>query len=314
MELLPLSWIVLGVLLVLSIGMLVYFQTTAIQERAVLRFSTQVGLPLVSDAVSVAVRWHVRVRGSAMFGGGLIGLVVSAVVLFTNPSLGSAAFIWLVVSPAILTGMAISDVVTSLRSSLFRQRDGTPRIARPTATTQRDYVTAWRLRLGPACELAAGILCVFGIALGAAGRIDARAFLTGPAFPFLALSLAVWLASAGAQRRILRQRQPVADTLELAWDDAFRGETLRSLRMFQTLVGWLAVAAAALGILQAFDALTGSQTGTNWGLQLFTWGWLAIIVIFENGRARTQFRARLWPDLSAIAEDRTTPVSRPSGE
>jgi len=307
MFLLALTWVVLGAIAIVVIVMMICVNTAAFRDRAVLRFSSQVGLPLVSDAVSVAVRWHIRVRGSVMFGGGFVGLVVSAALLFTNPSLGSATFVWLIVTPAVLAGMAIGDIVMSLRGSLFRQRDGAPRIARPTATTLRDYVTPWRLRLAPACELAAGILCVVGITLGAAGRIDQRTFLTGPALPSLALSLVVWLASTGAQRRVLRQRQPVADTLELAWDDAFRGETLRSLRMLQTLVGLLAVAAAALGILQALDARTGAQWGSNEGLQFFTWGWLATIVIFGNGRARTQFRERLWPDLTAIIEDRTAP-------
>ncbi|MES2093644.1 MAG: hypothetical protein V4531_07520 [Actinomycetota bacterium] len=305
MFLLTLTWILLDVLLLTCGGLLINAQSSGFRDREALRFATDVGLPLVSDTVHDAVRRHVRVRASAMAVGGTVGLVVSAAVLLASPSLGSASFVWLITAPAILSAMATVEVAVSLRESLFRHRDGVPRVARSSAPTLADYVSLWRLRLAPVCELVAVILCAVGVALGILGSIDLAAFLGGAALPFLLVSLVVAAASMVAQRRILRESQPVSDTLELAWDDAFRGETLRGLRMVQSLIAWLAVAAAGLGILQALDALVGTNWGTGAGPQLFTWGWLFIFAAFTFGRARTQFRARLWPDVAGITEGRS---------
>jgi hypothetical protein len=303
---LTLSWIVIGALALVWVAVLLSVQTSAYLDRTTLRFGTGIGLPLVNDEVAAAVRRHLRIRTSANGTGALLGLVVAGALLFVAPSLGSRSFTWLVVVPAVLTGMSAAEVLSALRESRFRHRADSTRIARSTATTLKDYVSPWRLRLAPAFQILAGVLCAIGLGLGAAGRIDATTFLRGAAIPFFALSLVVTLASMVAQRRILLRPQPVADTLELAWDDAIRAETLRGLRLAQTLVAWLAAAAAVFGMLQALDALAGTTWSTGIGPQAFVWGWLAITSLFSYGGARTRFRVRLWPDLAAIGAGRTS--------
>jgi hypothetical protein len=301
-----LAWILIGALALTMAVLLISTRRPANLHRATLRFGTAVGLPLVTDEVAASVRRYLRTRTTAHVTGALIGLMVSALLLFAIPSLGSGAFTWLIASPSLLIGITVAGVIHTMRESLFRQSRDSPRIARSTATTLRDYVSPWRLRLAPVCVILAAVLCAVGLGLGAAGWIDATTFLRGAALPFFALSLVVTLASTSAQRRILLRPQPVADTLELAWDDAFRAETLRGLRLAQSLVAWLAAATAVFGMLQALDALAGTTLITGVGAQVFLLGWLPITFIFSYGRARTRFRERLWPDLATIGVGRTS--------
>lgn len=295
-----LTWASIGALALITVVMLFFGRTARYQERLVLRFWQRIGLPLETDQIAGAVRRRISHRSTAQSTGTLVGLLVSALALILNPSLASLTFMWLFALPAVLTCMAAGDLVLSLRSSLFRRHPDAARLARSSATTLRDYVSGWRLHLAPVFILISGALCGCGVALGALGAIDLRHFVLSTAFPLLALSILVLLAGMAMERRILRRSQPAADTLELAWDDAFRAETFRALRLFETIVAWLALAASGIGILQGIDALAGTVWSTGLGPQLLIWGYLATLGVFSVGRAQTQFRYALWPDLAKV--------------
>ena len=296
---LVLSWVVIGALVLFLGAMFGYSRTPRSQARAILSFSKQVGLTTGADEVSTVLGRFMKQRTSSMYAGSLLGLMVSAVILALNSPLVASIFVWLIVLPAVLTGMATGAAIYSLRESLFPQRDGLARIARPSATTARDYVSPWRLRLAPIFQIVAAILCAAGLLLGAGGRIDLATFLSGPALPFFVVSLVVTLAGTLATRRILLRRQPVAESSELFWDDAVRAETLRGIQMGLTIVAWFAVSATVLGMLQAADTLSGSHWSLGLGLQPFAWGTLGISAIFAVRGARAHFRQRLWPDFGA---------------
>jgi hypothetical protein len=296
---LALNWLIIGVFVSLFVVMLFLLQTGRYQQKLVLSFRQTVGLPLNTDDMALAIWRRIKSRNSAMFGGALVGLLLSALVLFFNPSLGSTSFPWLVAIPALLTGMTALDVGVALRYSLFRRRDDAPRLARATATALSDYVSPWRLRLAPWFVLAAVVLYAIGAFLGSIGSIDREAFSRSAALPLLAVAVLVLGLGMAAERKILQQTQPVADELELAWDDAFRAITFLALRGLETIVAWLAVGAIGLGMLEGLDATTGASWGTGLGSQLFLWGFLTSTAIFSLGRARTHFRHRLWPNLVA---------------
>ncbi|MCI4658844.1 hypothetical protein [Cryobacterium zhongshanensis] len=297
------TWICLGALALLALGSLLYARTERSRDRAFLQFWQKAGLPVQSDDIARAIRTRLRARNTAAFVGGLFGLLVSAVVLVIQPSLASPVFIWLVVVPATLISVSALGVAASLRESLFRPPADAPRLARPTIVTLSDYVSPWRLRAAPLLVLLSFVLTIAGILLGLTGTVDLGAFLASPALPVLALASAVLLVGSAASRRVLTHTQPATTELELAWDDAFRAETFRSLLLFQTIIAWLAAGAVSLGILGGWDALRGTTWSIGLGPQIFNWGYLAILLWFSIGNATDRFRRRLWPDLAVSPAD-----------
>lgn len=254
-----------------------------------------------SDAVATAVRLRLSSRASAALWGGTLGLVGSAAAFALQPSLGSASYIWLVALPALLFGATALDLSVSLRNSLFRPPAGVDFVTRPRVTTMSDYVTPWRLLIAPLCVVVAAALCIGGVILGALHVIGRDSFIASGALWMFVFSAIVLVASLAVERRVLGQPQPATDTLELAWDDAFRADTLRMLRYSTTLVSWLAVAAAANGIFKGMDELAGTSFSSGIGSLLFTPGFLAVVLAFDAGRARSHFRHRLWPDLAEVS-------------
>ena len=293
------TWICLGALALLAIGLLLYARSTRSRDRVFLQFWQKAGLPVQSDDIARAIRTRLRARTTAATVGALLGVLVSAAVLLIRPSLASPAFIWLVVVPATLISIPALGVVSTLRESLFRPPADAPRLARPTIVTLSDYVSPWRLRAAPLLVLLAFALTIAGVLLGLTATVDLGVFLGSPALPVLALASAVLLAGSAASRRVLTHTQPATTELELAWDDAFRAETLRSLLLFQTIIAWLAVGSATLGILNGWDALRETTWSVGLGPQIFNWGFLAILLWFSIGSATGRFRRRLWPDLTA---------------
>jgi hypothetical protein len=295
---LVLMWIAMALLTVLACYVLLRMRSTSYRQRIAVRFWRKVGLPMATDEMASAISRRVGYQGSAAPVGGLAGLLPCAVALYLDPSLGSSTFIWLVLLPATLTGMAAFEVGFSLRNTLFQPSKESSRLARPRATTVSDYVSPWRLRIAPIFGLAAVVLCGGGLVLGQVGVIDQGTFVRSPALVMLAVTLIVLLLGMAAERRILRHRQSATDTLELAWDDAFRAETFRALRMFESIVAWLAVAVAGAGVLEGLDAVAGTSWSLEAGSQLFAWGYLATLCLFTFGRAQNYFRHRLWPEFS----------------
>ena len=295
---LVLTWIVMALLTVLASYLLLRMRSATYRQRLVAPFWRKVGLPMATDEMAEAVSRRIGSYGTGAPAGGLAGLLGCAVALYLNPSLGSLPFIWFVLLPATMIGIVAFEVGFSLRSSLFQQDRESARLARPRATTVSDYVSPWRLLLAPVFVLAAIVLCACGVVLGQVGVIDTGTFIGSPALVMLAVALVVFFFGMSMERRVLGHRQPATDTLALAWDDAFRAETLRLLRMFETDMAWLAVAAAGRGVLLGLDAVAGTSWSLGVGDQLFVWGCLATQWLFTFGHAQSYFRYRLWPEFS----------------
>lgn len=290
-------WAIHAILALFLIGGLVTLSRSSYRRKLAFRFSQTVELPLVTDAIAAAAESRILKRSVAMMAGGLVGALASAGVIYLNPTPASAATIWLLPLPLILTGMCAGAAFVALRESLFHRRPDAMRVARPVTVTFHDYISPRRLRMPPVLLLAAVALSLAGLAFGLTGLIDGATFLRSAALPALATALAVTIVGGFLARRVLTQPQPASNELELAWDDAFRAETFRALWMFGSIMAWLAAAAAGLGMLQGLDAIAGTTWSTGLGSQLFSWGFLVILFSFSFGQAQSYFRFRMWPDL-----------------
>lgn len=295
---LGLAWAVHGAAAIILVGMLIALSRDRYRRNLVFRFSQATQLPLLTETIIAAAERRILHRTAAMMAGGLLGLLASAGVLWLNPADASAFTIWLVTLPLTLTGMCAGSAFVALRESLFRHPTDALRVARPTIVTLRDYLSPRRLLTPVALLLTAVLVCLTAAVLALVGLIDGAVFLRSAALPMLALALLVVASGGLLARRVLRQPQPATSALELAWDDAFRADTFRALWMFGSIVAWLTVAVAGLGALQGLDALAGTSWSLGLGSQLFTWGFLAVLLGFTIRSAQSYFRFRLWMDLS----------------
>lgn len=293
-------WLSIAVFCAVFAGVLFLVQSSRYQQRLATRFWQKVGLPMATNGMWSIISTRIKHRVTALMSGGLIGLLLCAGVLYLSPSLGSDSFILAIMAPVMFTCMAAFEVTVALRQTLFQPREHSSRLARPQATTLSDYVSPWRLRLAPAFGTVALVLCAGGLILGQVGVIDSDAFIRSQALPLLALALIIFGLVTAAEWRILRHQQPASDTLELAWDDAFRADTFRALQMFEATIAWVAVVGAGTALLQGLDAVAGTAWATGVGSQLFIWGYLVATFCFTFGQSQNYFRHRLWPQFSTV--------------
>lgn len=293
-----LTWIVAASMGAMMVGFLVATRTHRFQEKQMLTFWQKVGLPMGTERINASVGRRLRRSSTASALGGVAGYLVSLVFLLLSPTPAySFAYTWVVALPALLIGTTIFDVALAMRDTLFTQRGGTPRMARAAAVSLRDYITPWKMYAPPVLLGVAAILVAIAAALDGAGASAMDASLASLSLPALVMAVLVVLACLVAVRKILARPQPVSDTLELAWDDALRADTVRKAGMLAIAISWLALAAAASGLVVAIDV---SLTSTMWFTIvqiLLGWGFIAINVVFTYGSSFNWFRRRLWPAL-----------------
>ncbi|TFB97733.1 MULTISPECIES: hypothetical protein [unclassified Cryobacterium] len=291
-------WVCVAVGWLMILGSLLVTRTRGAQDRRFLQFWHTTGLPIGTELMAATVRRRIRTSGTVVLVGALTGLLAASVILLLRPELASPPFVWLVALPATLIGASTLDLGLTLRQSRFLPSMNGTRPDRSPAVVLADYVSPGRLRAAPLLVIVAAVLAGTALWLGSVGVLDLAVFLQSAALPVLVVAGSSLVAGRFASRRILRQAQSAGTDLEQAWDDAFRAETLRSASMFQTMIAWLAVGAVGLGILNGWDAVTGTTWSTGLGSQLFTWGYLATIIWFSHGSATGYSRRHLWSNLA----------------
>ncbi|TFC32340.1 hypothetical protein E3O55_05430 [Cryobacterium sp. MDB1-18-2] len=291
-------WICVAAGWLMILGSLLFAQTRKAQDRRFLQFWQNTGLPMGTERMALTVRRRIRISGTGVLVGSLAGLLAATVILLLRPELVSPPFVWLIALPATLIGASTFDLGLTLRESRILPLTDDPRPARSPAVVLVDYVSPGRLRAAPLLVILAAVLAGGALWLGLVGMLTPDVFLQSAALPVLAVAGVNLIVGRFASRRILRQAQSAGTDLEQAWDDAFRAETLRSASMFQTMIAWLAVGAVGLGILNGWDAVTGTTWSTGLGSQLFTWGYLATIIWFSHGSATGYSRRHLWSNLA----------------
>lgn len=297
------DWIAIGFLAAAFLYRLIALQFTAFQEKQAFEFWQRVGLPMGTEQINRSIRKRLRRSSMAALLGGLAGGLAAGTAMFLLPTPGfSYAFMILLALPAVFVGVTSFDVAFTLRESLFGQKSDSPRMARAVAVSMSDYLSPWRLRVAPIIVFLTALVMAARLLLGQAGVTELEGALHWPSLAILIAALIVVVACMLVGRKVLEQPQTVANTLELAWDDAFRADTLRKLALFATVMAWLAFTATALEFLEALDPMRlGTAIGQSLGMVVY----IAVIPMFTYGRSNSYFRYRLWPKILSDTEATT---------
>ncbi|WP_104082256.1 hypothetical protein [Cryobacterium sp. Y11] len=301
-------FVVVAGLVMAGLGIrLVYIARAEPRERMLHAYSQQVGLALVPEIVpELSRRIYRRERAGEL--GSMAGLVVgvaAVIVLHGSTSPWNALFVIM----AMTVGSTIALIVNDSRSAWAPVSD-TPRLARSTSPILADYVT----RLDRTFSLGLLALATLGyIAVLAVIAINPeRAFddvsvrtILWPAGLLLALSAASALVTWASANALLGRGQPASTFIELAWNDAFRSTTLRSLVGIPGIIAAVSACVLFFSLSDGIDLpapgsvgeiLVGSFTimGPILLVGLVSWS-----VTSLRNRNTTHYLRRLWPETAA---------------
>lgn len=255
------------------------------------RYSVRARLPFGSEEVAAAVRHHLRRLTRSNMWGSLAALALSGVVFLVSPMRDSPFFLWGVTVMLLMAVLAGSSAITSLRSRVFSPAAGAIRIARGQQLRTRDYLGPWR-RLAPGALLAASALGVVALIAWPALRRGSEQWMLPLALCTLVFALLVFVATRTAERAVLARPQPASNTLELAWDDSFRADTLGWLRLSAAIAAWLPLGLAASIIWLLF--LPAQPLDLAALAMHFPW-WGIPILQLAYSLGEGQMRAALYP-------------------
>jgi hypothetical protein len=281
------------------------------RERMLHTYSQQVGLALVPEIVPELSRRIYR-RERAGIVGAMAGLVVGVValaLLHGNEASWNGLLVGVTMTVGSTTGLIVSD-----SRSAFAPVPDAPRLARTVSPGLADYVTpldrAFSLSLLAFATL--GYIAVLGVIAVNPERVfddvSVRSILW-PAGLLLALAAAASLLTWAAAGRLLGRGQPAGTFIELAWSDAFRSTTLRSLVGIPGIIAAVSSGVLFLSLSQAIEIplpgsvgeiLVDSFTIIGPVLLVALIGW---ILASESKRSTTHYLRRLWPE-TAVELDR----------
>lgn len=282
-----LNAVLMGILLLgLTIAVLATGSRSSAYARAD-RFSMKSRLPYGSDQTRDSVASRMRAMSRVATASLLAGAVLASALLFT-PIGASPMFAFAALWPLIiLTGLV--GTVANVRERLFRPAPDAPRVARPRAMRSSDYLDPFR-RLLPwalGAFAAASFIAVLIVGTRDPGAVDTLA--AAATIPAAIIVVAVFIALPILEKHVLSRPQPATDTLELAWDDAFRAAAIGNLRLSGALAAWILASLAAVTLLDRPDS-----TFHAFLLQVPTWGLIALQFVYPNTGRRLQ--RDLYPD------------------
>ena len=304
--------VVVAALLLVGLGIRLFRSARAEPRKRMLNaYSRQVGLALVPEiAPEVSRRIYRRERAGIV--GAMAGIVVGTGALALLHS-NEAAWNGLLLGIAMLVGSTSALIVSDSRSAFAPVPDA-PRLARTVSPGLADYVTvldrAFSLSLIAFATL--GYVAVLGVIAVNPERVfdsvSVRSILW-PAGLLLALATAASLLTWAAAGALLGRGQPAGTFIELAWSDAFRSTTLRSLVGIPGIIAAFSSGVLFLSLSLAIEQplpgsvgeiLTGSFTIGGPVLLIVLTGWT---IASESKRSTTHYLRRLWPE-TAIELDR----------
>ncbi|TFD07756.1 MULTISPECIES: hypothetical protein [unclassified Cryobacterium] len=303
---------VFAALMLAGLGIrLIYIARAEPRKRMLHAYSQQVGLALVPEIVpELSTRIYRRERAGVV--GSMVGLVPGVALLVLtdgsqNPWNG------LVVLVAMTVGSTVALIGNDSRSA-FAPVAEVPRLARSTSPGLADYVTP----LDRAFSLGLLGLATLGYAtvLGVIAINPERVFddvsvrtILWPAGLLLALAAAASLVTWAAANALLGRGQPAGTYIQLAWSDAFRSTTLRSLVGIPGIIAAVSSCVLFLSLSEAInrpargsigEILVGSFTimGPVLFVALLSWSLTSM-----RNRNTTHYLRRLWPE-TAVELDR----------
>lgn len=273
---------------VVSLCVLLVVSTKSSSLARADRFSIRVRLPYGSERTRESVARALRARAIASAVALMVGALAS-VLLLSTPLATSPLFIWYTMITTLVAAGVVGALVVSVRERLFDPAPDAPRIARARAMRTADYIGPVRRGLPAVITGVAAVplAIVATAAVRTPDRVDAGSAAAAGVFAVIAaasLTALPWL-----ERLILAQPQPATNSLELAWDDALRTNTLMALRLECAIAAWFVLwfAVAALWIGSG-----GSSSGL--ATQVPTWGMLALTFAYPGTGRR--LRAPLYPE------------------
>ncbi|TFB72076.1 hypothetical protein E3O06_10685 [Cryobacterium glaciale] len=290
---------------------LIYNARAEPRKRMLHAYSRQVGLALVPEIVpELSSRIYRRERAGIV--GSMVGLVLGvATLLVTNGSQNP----WngLLVVVAMTVGSTVALIGNDSRSA-FAPVAEAPRLARSASPGLGDYVTPLdrTFSLGLLGLATLGYIAVLGVIAINPDRVfddvSVRTILW-PAGLLLALATAASLVTWAAANALLGRGQPAGTYIQLAWSDAFRSTTLRSLVGIPGIIAAVSSCVLFLALSEAIhrpepgsigEILVGSFTimGPVLIMVLVSWS-----VTSLRNRSTTHFLRRLWPE-TAVELDR----------
>lgn len=266
--------------------------------------SMRAKLPFGSDAVHQSVRARLRrIIRTNMWG--MLGAILVVGTLFLATPIATTPYaMWILALLVVVGVLAGGTLIAQLRERLFSPAPEAPRVARMTMMRTRDYLGGWRT-LTPVVLLVTAGAGTIGVAVATAVGLTSVGVLLMTAGGLL-FAVAVAVGTRWAERRVLAQPQPASDTLELAWDDLFRGDALGSMRMSAAMTAWLPLGlAAALLVSLVIDAgitilvpgaIPTSTVGLGDLMDLFPWWGIPVLqVLYTLGSGKLP--ASLYPDF-----------------
>ena len=304
--------LILAALVLAGLGIRLIYNARAERRKRMLNaYSRQVGLALVPEIVpEVSSRLDRRERAGIV--GSMVGLVLGvAALLATNGS--ESPWNGLLVMVAMTVGSTVALIGNDSRAA-FASVPEASRLARSTSPGLADYVTPLdrTFSLGLLALATLGYIAVLGVIAINPNRVfddvSVRTILW-PAGLLLALATAASLVTWAAANALLGRGQPAETYIQLAWSDAFRSTTLRSLVGIPGIIAAVSSCVLFLSLSEAMnqpapgsigEMLVGSFTimGPVLFIVLLSWSLTSL-----RNRSTTHFLRRLWPE-TAVELDR----------
>ena len=317
--------VILAALALAGFGIRLVYSARVVPRRRMLHaYSRQVGLALAPEIVAeLSTRIYRRERAGIV--GSMVGLIVGVTALVVtdgneNPWNG------LLVVVAMTVGSTVALIGDDSRSA-FAPVAEAPRLARSVSPGLADYVTPLdrTFSLGLLGLATLGYIAVLGvIAINPERAFDDVSVRTilWPAGLLLALATAASLMTWAAANALLARGQPAATYTQLAWSDAFRSTTLRSL---VGIPGIIAAVSSCVLFLSLSEAITLPAPGSIGEILVGSFtimGPVLVVVLVSwsvtslRNRSTTHFLRRLWPEtaLELDRRRRTPGAADPGGQ
>lgn len=296
--------IVLALFAIIPVTFLVMTRRADWGQSRLYQASVRARMPIGSERMArgIAARTRTIVRANMW---GVIGAILIVASMFVLTPLGANPnFLWFLAAAILLGVIAISQVVVTVRERLFSPAPSAPRMARATVLGVSDYLRPTE-RFAPwVLSAILTLLWTIIVLLWDTGRVEGGALgwlITGTVFAVVGSAAGMW-----AERRILVQPQPASNTLELAWDDLFRADALRVLRMGESMLVWIPLGIGGSILLHMI--VSNPSPGAATIMQLFPWWGIPFIQVFYTWGAG-RLPAALRPDVamypSTTGEERT---------
>ena len=292
------TWLVSGVLIVLSIAVLACARLTGPRHVAVRRFVSSIGLP-VDEGVEHAVSAAQGRRAVGIAIGGIVGTVLATLfVWLVGADRGGPAPLFLIGAYAVAA--SVGRAVASI-SGEAKKLGGSDHVAHARLRLLGDYIPGWergaaRTMVGLSVVALTVEMAMPWIRTDVLGQVFPEGFSVAATVTFLAAVALIGFEVGG--RLILRVRQRQGSELSLAWDDLLRSSAVRDLATAAFLLGTFGAFFAVQEVVRAMDPMNPPFIASAAGFNMV--GTLVIIaVVVESLLSRPQqhILRRRYPDL-----------------